>query len=603
MRKLREILSVGTMLPTLLLSNPGFATPLAADSAPIASREVLRLAQAAPPTEEELKRRHQGEAPKPPAPPHAQPPAAPHAQPPAAPHVQPPAAPHVQPPAPPPPRAEPPAPRHEAPPPPPAAPHVAPPPPAAAPHVAPPPRQEAPAVEHRPREVPPQAPGAPRPPQPVAPQPHVAPPQPQQHVAPPPPPAAAPAVVPQAPVAPAPGVPAPMEHRRHEPGAPGQPPMPGAQPSAPTAPAPAPHVAPGQPPMPGVQPPPPPPPGAGRPPMPPQGENRPGGDNRSGISPLGAAAVGAAVGVVGGMLLGGQPVQGLGEVQSHRREIREGDTMIYSEPGRVIVRDGDGLRLRHDETERFRELGGDIRTDRRGDEVYQIYDRPDGVRIITVTDADGRLIRRIRRTPDGREVVLIDNGGPRRVGRWSEERVVVEAPVYSGPRDTYVVDAGRVDERVIYDTLEAPPVAPVTRRYTLDEVRYNNNLRAYMRSVDVDTLTFDTGSWTVAPDQYDRLATIAAGIERALQRNANEVFLVEGHTDAVGSDVDNLSLSDRRAQEVATILTREFRVPAENLVTQGYGEQFLKVQTDGPSQANRRVTVRRITPLISDAGR
>jgi outer membrane protein OmpA-like peptidoglycan-associated protein len=77
------------------------------------------------------------------------------------------------------------------------------------------------------------------------------------------------------------------------------------------------------------------------------------------------------------------------------------------------------------------------------------------------------------------------------------------------------------------------------------------------------------------------------------------VFLIEGHTDAVGNDVDNLSLSDRRAQSAAELLTQQFNVPAENLTSQGYGKQYLKEQTDGPSQINRRVTVRRITPLLN----
>ena len=66
----------------------------------------------------------------------------------------------------------------------------------------------------------------------------------------------------------------------------------------------------------------------------------------------------------------------------------------------------------------------------------------------------------------------------------------------------------------------------------------------------------------------------------------------------VGADVDNLSLSDRRAQSAAELLTQQFQVPAENLVTQGYGEQNLKVQTQDASRQNRRVSVRRITPLI-----
>jgi outer membrane protein OmpA-like peptidoglycan-associated protein len=74
--------------------------------------------------------------------------------------------------------------------------------------------------------------------------------------------------------------------------------------------------------------------------------------------------------------------------------------------------------------------------------------------------------------------------------------------------------------------------------------------------------------------------------------------MVEGYTDAVGSDDDNLSLSDRRAEAVAVALTEQFQVPPENLVTQGYGEQYLKVQTSGPEEANRRVAVRRITPLM-----
>jgi outer membrane protein OmpA-like peptidoglycan-associated protein len=66
----------------------------------------------------------------------------------------------------------------------------------------------------------------------------------------------------------------------------------------------------------------------------------------------------------------------------------------------------------------------------------------------------------------------------------------------------------------------------------------------------------------------------------------------------VGSPVDNLSLSDRRAQSVATLLTQSYNVPPENLATQGFGAQYLKVQTQGPSRENRRVTVRRITPLL-----
>src|SRR4029077_4805161 len=100
----------------------------------------------------------------------------------------------------------------------------------------------------------------------------------------------------------------------------------------------------------------------------------------------------------------------------------------------------------------------------------------------------------------------------------------------------------------------------------------------------INTITFETGSWEIPPDQAGRLQAIGDGLSRAIQANPREVFLIEGHTDAVGNEVDNLSLSDRRAESAATLLTQQFNVPAENLTSQGYGEQYLKEQVDGPSR-------------------
>ena len=44
---------------------------------------------------------------------------------------------------------------------------------------------------------------------------------------------------------------------------------------------------------------------------------------------------------------------------------------------------------------------------------------------------------------------------------------------------------------------------------------------------------------------------------------------------------------------------RDFAVPPENLVTQGYGAQNLRVQTGEAERRNRRVVVRRITQLLN----
>jgi OOP family OmpA-OmpF porin len=287
------------------------------------------------------------------------------------------------------------------------------------------------------------------------------------------------------------------------------------------------------------------------------------------------------------------------DFRGERRETQEGGRTVFTEPGRIIVRDPGGQSfIRHNEMDRFRFGARDIRTQRVGNEDRIIVVRPDGSEIITVNGPDGQLLRRIRRDRQGREIVIIDNSyrDPRAVGGFY---VDLAPPIIRIPRDRYIVESEMAPPELIYETMIAPPVDRIERRYSLDEIRYSPNVRQLMPSIDVDTINFETGSWEIPADQADKLQVIADGLNRAITRNPREVFLIEGHTDAVGNDVDNLSLSDRRAESAAELLTQQFQVPAENLTSQGYGEQYLKEQTDGPSRLNRRVTIRRITPLLN----
>ncbi|MDF2118280.1 OmpA family protein, partial [Roseiarcaceae bacterium H3SJ34-1] len=327
---------------------------------------------------------------------------------------------------------------------------------------------------------------------------------------------------------------------------------------------------------------------------------QPGQPPRGGLSTGAAIGIGAAAGVAGGFLAS-QGLRRLEDVRQQRREEREGDVTVIREPGSTIYREGGRAFIRHDENERFRELGAPIRQQQNGSDTVTVFDRPDGSQIVTVTDSYGRLVSRQRRYPDGREVYLVDNGRLPRGDRPYDMRdeVVVLPPPQGYVPDRYILDADRADERQIYDTLMAPPVAPLPRRYSLDQVRASPDLRNRMPSVNIDTITFDTGTWEIAANQVNRLAAIADSLNRAIKAAPNEVFLVEGYTDTVGNDVDNLTLSDRRAQAVAAALTQSFNVPPENLFSQGYGEQYLKVQREGDVRENRRVTVRRVTPLLN----
>lgn len=305
-----------------------------------------------------------------------------------------------------------------------------------------------------------------------------------------------------------------------------------------------------------------------------------------------------------------RPVGRIDDFRSQRQQTTEGGRTIIREPGRVIVQDPNGQSfVRHNDVDRFRYGARDVRVTRDGNDTRTVVVRPDGTQIITVNDRDGRLLRRIRRDERGREVIIIDNRRGPGFGTGLAAGVVAGAiggyfvslppPVLRIPENRYIVEAEDAPPDVIYDTLMAPPVERIERPYSLDEIRYSPSVRQRMPSIDVDSINFETGSWEIPPDQAAKLQVIADGINRAIQRNPQTVFLIEGHTDAVGSDVDNLSLSDRRAESAATLLTQQFNVPAENLTSQGYGEQYLKVQTDGPERRNRRVTVRNITPLLN----
>ncbi|MEP7031417.1 MAG: OmpA family protein, partial [Pseudolabrys sp.] len=296
----------------------------------------------------------------------------------------------------------------------------------------------------------------------------------------------------------------------------------------------------------------------------------------------------------------GQPQQtrGMDDIRKERRETKDGNRTVIQEGDRTIVRDGNRSIIRHNEADRFSVGARDVKVERRGNDTISIIVRPNGISIVSTADRDGHVIRRVRRDRNGRDIVIFDSSfrGAQRPGYF----VNVAPPRIGIPRDRYFVDGGRANRDQFYAVFTAPPVQRLERRYTVDEVRYSNSLRQYMPRVDI-AANFESGSWQLSPEQVASLAGVAQALNRAIDKNPREVFMIEGHTDKVGSAEDNLSLSDRRAEAVAIALTEAYNVPPENLLTQGYGEAFPVVDTEAASRENRRVTILRATPLLAQA--
>jgi outer membrane protein OmpA-like peptidoglycan-associated protein len=329
---------------------------------------------------------------------------------------------------------------------------------------------------------------------------------------------------------------------------------------------------------------------------PPDGKAPPATDGKApAAAPAGAAPAAAP-----------SEVKDLKELKQERKERTEdgGKRIVIEEPDkRAIVKEGGKTIIRHDETERFRRLDrGNTRREKRNGLDISISVRPGGIEIFTETDDRGRSLRRYRRDRDGREVILFDNRDYYRRhndGSFIDAIVDLPPPRISIAREDYILDYEEASDVEVYETLSAPPVEELDRTYSMEEVRRSPMLRDRMRRIDLDAINFEFGAWEVTQDQYPALQRVAGAMKRVIDRNPDEMFMIEGHTDAVGSDEDNLSLSDRRAESVAIILSEQFGVPAENLTTQGYGEQYLKVNTEQAERQNRRVAVRRITPLLS----
>jgi outer membrane protein OmpA-like peptidoglycan-associated protein len=111
------------------------------------------------------------------------------------------------------------------------------------------------------------------------------------------------------------------------------------------------------------------------------------------------------------------------------------------------------------------------------------------------------------------------------------------------------------------------------------------------------TLTFTSGSAELTDAGKRKLDTLGAAISSA--QLATFKFLIEGHTDTVGTPESNKTLSQKRADAVAMYLEQKFNIAAARIQTIGRGQDDLAVPT-GPGVAelrNRRVQVINLGPV------
>lgn len=107
-------------------------------------------------------------------------------------------------------------------------------------------------------------------------------------------------------------------------------------------------------------------------------------------------------------------------------------------------------------------------------------------------------------------------------------------------------------------------------------------------------ITFDSGI-LFAHNSSQLSSTAMQNIEelaKTLQKYNDTNVLIQGHTDATGTDAYNLNLSQRRANSVMAYTTQQ-GVATNRITTEGFGERMpvASNNTEAGKQANRRVEI------------
>lgn len=106
-------------------------------------------------------------------------------------------------------------------------------------------------------------------------------------------------------------------------------------------------------------------------------------------------------------------------------------------------------------------------------------------------------------------------------------------------------------------------------------------------AVALDDLIFASGAAALEEGDYASLAALAAW----MAANPEDSVALVGHTDASGSLVANIALSERRAELVRQTLVDRFGVPEDRLTSEGVGYLSPRASnwTEEGRQKNRRV--------------
>lgn len=126
---------------------------------------------------------------------------------------------------------------------------------------------------------------------------------------------------------------------------------------------------------------------------------------------------------------------------------------------------------------------------------------------------------------------------------------------------------------------------------TTTDVFSNDTQSSYFAPADV---LFDFNKSDIKPDAAQTLEAIATDIK---QNFPTGTIRVDGHTDSIGDDATNQTLSEQRAEAVKQWLVTQGGISADRITTKGYGETVSvepNTNPDGSDNPDGRAKNRRV---------
>lgn len=176
------------------------------------------------------------------------------------------------------------------------------------------------------------------------------------------------------------------------------------------------------------------------------------------------------------------------------------------------------------------------------------------------------------------EIFEINGEDTIRISQWSDEKGKLALSLERNKQYGLIAQA----ENYVMHSAQLDPDNTSSREIAVPMIAL---AAAKDKPVVLSNIFFETGSYTLLPASEPELHRLWS----MLKHNENMSIEIHGHTDNVGSDEDNMVLSEARARSVYDYLTLR-GIPASRVSYKGFGETrpVASNDTEAGRKANRR---------------